>query len=60
MDVRIAVETTFDNGKKRSHYPGHFSRPFRQAQPECVGLLLKDARTLLRQLQEAMLLRANR
>ncbi|SMD09194.1 ISKra4 family transposase [Primorskyibacter flagellatus] len=56
MDVRITVETTFENGRKRSHHLGYFSRPFRQAQPESFGLLLEDARTLLRQLQEAMLL----
>lgn len=56
MDVRITVETSFENGKKRSHSLGHFSRSIRQAQPESFGLLLEDARTLLWQLQEAMLL----
>lgn len=37
MDVRITIETTFENGKKLSHHLGHFSRPFRQAQPESFG-----------------------
>tara|TARA_R110002074_G_scaffold92570_4_gene202173 strand:- start:3376 stop:3528 length:153 start_codon:yes stop_codon:yes gene_type:complete len=50
MDVRITVETTFENGTKRTHHLDGLSRPFRQTQPESFGLLLEDARTLLGQL----------
>ena len=56
MDVRIIVETTFENGAKRVHQVGHVSRPVRQTGPEDFGLMLEDARGLLRRLQEAILL----
>jgi len=56
MDVRIIVETTFENGTTKTHHLGRLSRPFRQAQPEEIGLLLEDARTMLAQLQNAILL----
>ncbi len=56
MDVRITVETIFENGTPKTHHPGHLSRPYGQAQPGEIGLLLEDVRTLLAQLQTAILL----
>lgn len=56
MDVRIIVETTFENGTTRTRRLGRLSRPFRSTQPEGFGLLLEDARSMLGQLQQAILL----
>lgn len=56
MDVRIIVETTFENGTRRTRRLGRFSRPFRSTQPEGFGLLLEDAKSMLCQLQQAILL----
>lgn len=56
MDVRIIVETTFENGKTRTRRLGRLSRPFRSTQPEGFGLLLEDAKSILWQLQDAILL----
>ncbi len=56
MDVRIIVETTFENGTTKKHRLGRLSRPFRHTQPEGFGLLLEDAKMILGQLQNAILL----
>ena len=56
MDVRIIVETTFENGTTRKRHLGRFSRPFRSTQPEGFGLLLEDAKSMLWQVQQAILL----
>lgn len=56
MDVRIIVETTFENGKTGTGCLGRLSRPFRNTQPEGFGLLLEDAMSILWQLQNAVLL----
>ena len=56
MDVRIVVETTFENGTTKTRHLGRFSRPFRSTQPEGFGLLLEDAKSMLWQLQKAILL----
>ena len=56
MDVRIIVETTFENGTITKRHLGRFSRPFRSTQPEGFGLLLEDAKSMLWQLQQAILL----
>lgn len=55
MDVRIIVETTFENGTTKTHRLGHLSHPFRRMQPEGLGLLLEDAKTILAQLQNVIL-----
>ena len=55
MEVRIIVETTFENGTTKRHRLGRLSRPFRRTQPEGFGLLLEDAKTILGQLQSAIL-----
>ena len=55
MDVRIIVETRFENGTTKTRRLGCLSRPFRRTQPEGFGLLLEDAKTILRQLQNAIL-----
>jgi hypothetical protein len=55
VDVRIIVETTFENGTTKRHRLGRLSRPFRRTQPEGFGLLLEDAKTILGQLQNAIL-----
>ena len=56
MDVRIIVETTFENGTTKRRRLGLLSRPFRRAQSEGFGLLLEDAKTILGQLQNVILL----
>ncbi|MEO0963260.1 MAG: ISKra4 family transposase [Pseudomonadota bacterium] len=56
MDVRIIVETEFENGTIRRQHLGRLSRPFRSTQPEGFGLLLEDAKSMLWQLQQAILL----
>ena len=56
MDVRIIVETTFENGTTKRRRVGYLSRPFRRTQPEGFGLLLEDAKTIMGQLQNAILL----
>ena len=56
MEVRIIVETTFENGTTKRRRLGCVSRPFRRTQPEGFGLLLEDAKTILGQLQNAILL----
>lgn len=54
--MRIIVETTFENGTTKRHHLGRLSRPFRRTQAEGFGLLLEDAKTILGQLQNAILL----
>ena len=44
MDVRITVETTFDNGEKRTHQLYSISRPYRVTCPEGFGLRLEDGK----------------
>lgn len=56
MDVRIIVETTFENGTTKTRRLGRLSRSFRSTQPEGFGMLLEDAKSLLWQLQQAILL----
>ncbi|PHS19375.1 MAG: ISKra4 family transposase [Blastopirellula sp.] len=54
MDVRITVETIFEDGKTRKHALGTWSRPFRKMSGEAIGLMLEDAKTILAQLQKAI------
>ncbi len=42
MDVRILVETTFDNGEKRTHQLDGLSQPYRVSCPEGFRLRLED------------------
>lgn len=56
MEVRIIVETTFENGTTKTRRFGCLSRPFRRTQPEGFVLLLEDAKMILGQLQNAILL----
>ncbi len=56
MDARIIVETTFENGATKTRRLGRFSRPLQSTQPEGFGLLLGDAKSMLWQLQQAILL----
>jgi len=55
MDVRITVETTFDNGEKRTHQFDSISRPYRVACPEGFGLRLEDGKRVVEQIQRAIL-----
>ena len=55
MDVRIIVETTFENGTTKKRHLGRLSRPFRSTQPEGFGLLLEDAKSMLWHLQQSIL-----
>jgi len=54
MDVRITVETTFDDGSTRKHELGTWTRPFRQMRDEAIGLLLEDGKAILARLQKSI------
>ena len=56
MEVRIIVETTFENGTTRTHELGGLTRSPREAHSESLGFLLEDTRTMLGELQRAFLL----
>ncbi len=55
MDVRITVETTFDNGETRTHELDDISRPYRITCPEGFGLRLEDGKRIVGQIQKAIL-----
>lgn len=55
MDVRITVETTFDNGEKHTHQLEGISRPYRVTCPEGFGLRLEDGKRVVEQIQRAIL-----
>ena len=54
MDVSIFVETTFDDGETKRRNIGRLRRAADEFGSENLGLLLDDAKTLLRGLQEAI------
>jgi len=47
MDVRIFVETVFENGEALTRDVGHICRPLDDAGPESLGLHLHEAKSLL-------------
>lgn len=55
MDVRITVETPFDDGEKRIHQLESISRPYRVSCPEGFGLRLEDGKRFVGQIQKAIL-----
>ena len=55
MDVRITVETTFNNGEKRTHQLDGISRPYRVTCPEGVGLRLEDGKRVVEQIQRIVI-----
>lgn len=55
MDVRITVETTFDNGEKRIHQLDGISRPYQATCPEGFGLRVEDGKRVVEQIQQAIL-----
>lgn len=54
MDVCIFVETTFENGETKRSNIGRLRRAPNEFGSENLGLLLDDAKALLRSLQEAV------
>lgn len=44
MDIRITIETTFDNGEKRTHQLDGISRPYRVTGPDGIGLPISSDR----------------
>jgi len=56
MDVRIVVEATFENGTTKIWRLHCLSGPFRGIQPEDLGFLLEEAKSMLWQVQKAILL----
>jgi hypothetical protein len=54
MDISIFVETTFDDGETKRLNIGRLRRVPDEFASENEGLLLDDAKTLLRRLQEAI------
>ena len=55
MDDRIAVETTFDEGEKRTHQLDGISRPYRLTCPDGIGLRLEDGKRIFEQIQRVIL-----
>lgn len=55
MDVCFFVETTFDNRETRRRNIGRLRRAPDELGPANLGLLLDEAKQLLRRLQEATL-----
>jgi hypothetical protein len=55
MDVRIAVETTFDKDAKLIHQLDGISRPYRVTCPEGFGRYLADGKWVFKQVQQAIL-----
>lgn len=51
MDVRITVETVFENGETRKHELGIWSRSSRQTSGEATGLSLEDGKSILARMQ---------
>jgi len=54
MDVRIMVETIFEDETTRKHKLGTWSRPFQKMSGEAVGLMLEDAKLILAQMQKTI------
>jgi hypothetical protein len=55
MDFRITVETTVDNGEKRTHQVEGISRPYRVTCPEGFGLCVEDGKRVVEQIQRPVL-----
>jgi hypothetical protein len=55
MDVRITIETTFDNGEKRTHQLEGISRPYCVTCPDGIGLRLEDGKRIVEQIQRVVL-----
>jgi hypothetical protein len=55
MDVRIFVETVFENGEAQTRDVGHICRLLDDAGPESLGLHLHEAKSVLKRLQEMVL-----
>lgn len=55
MDMQITVETTFENGDKRTHCLGLLSQPSLASDPEAFGLRLEDAKSILGQIEKVVL-----
>jgi hypothetical protein len=55
MDVRITIETTFDNGEKRTHQLEGISRLYRVTCPDGIGLRLEDGKRIVKQIQRVIL-----
>lgn len=55
MEVRIFVETVFENGDVLKHDVGHIRRPVEDIGPETLGLQINDSKRLLKQVQETVL-----
>ena len=54
MDVRITIETTFENGEKRTHQLDGISRPYRVTCPDGIGLRLEDGKRIVEQIQRVV------
>lgn len=55
MEVRIIVETVFENGEMLTHDVGRICRPLDDAGTESLGLHLVEAKGILKRLQETVL-----
>jgi hypothetical protein len=55
MDVRITIETTFDNGEKRTLQLEGIFRPYRVTCPDGIGLRLEDGKRIVAPIQSVVL-----
>ena len=55
MDVRIAMEMIFGNGKKRAHLLRSISRRYRVTCPNGIGLPLEDGKSIGKKIQRIIL-----
>ncbi len=51
MDVRVFVETVFENGEARTCDVGHIYRSLDRVDSESLGLCLEEAKSLIKRLQ---------
>ena len=55
-DIQITAQTTLENGEKRTHRLCRLSRPSLASDPEVFGLRLEDAKSILGQIEKAVLI----
>ena len=52
MEIRITIETVFDDGRTAEHRLGTWRRAAEHMHPEGIGLLLEDGHAMLAQIQK--------
>jgi len=55
MDVRITIETVFEDGKPRKHELGTWPRPSQLISGDAIGLLLEHGRSILANMRKVII-----